>query len=133
MIEKYCYGYENVERLEAKAQRIIEIMRKIGEPTTASEIAKEYEFTRYSKPQAVTAVLHKLIEAGIVKREELIAGEREVEISSGGRMERVLIADEVSEDNVILEYHWEIRRNAPKVEKVKFPIKRIEFSLVSAD
>lgn len=124
MIEQLCYGYDNVQKLEAKSQKIVGIMRELGKPATASEISKRYKFTEYNNPQAVTQILRKLIKAGIVKRKEIIIGEKEVEVA----FNNVLIADEIVDNNIVSKYHWE---NRPT--RIKVPIKRIEFSLVSAD
>lgn len=124
MIEQLCYGYDNVQKLEAKSQKIVGIMRELGKPATASEISKRYKFTEYNNPQAVTQILRKLIKAGVVKRKEIIIGEKEVEVA----FNNVLIADEIVDNNIVSKYHWEMRATKKKV-----PIKRIEFSLVSAN
>ena len=128
MIEQFCCGYDNVQKLEAKSQKIVGIMRELGKPATASEISKRYKFTEYNNPQAVTQILRKLIKAGVVKRKEIIIDEKEVEVDSNGRFNNVLIADEIVDNNIVSKYHWEMRATKKKV-----PIKRIEFSLVSAD
>lgn len=127
MIEQLCYGYDNVQKLEAKSQKIVGIMRELGKPATASEISKRYKFTEYNNPQAVTQILRKLIKAGVVKRKEIIIGEKEVEVASNDKPNYLLIADEIVDNNIVSKYHWEI------ATKKKVPIKRIEFSLVSAD